>query len=257
MTETIIPPKLVAFESIAMESVAFSFTGNYQTFVVPDNITEITVDACGASGGPNGGAILGGARGGRVRCKVTVVPGETLRVYVGGAGQAGTAGYNGGGAGGGTATTIGGGGGGASDIRRAPYALADRLVVAPGGGGTGGNGGVHNVGHGATPVGVAGVNGTPGTGGGGASASAGGSAGTSGDGTATAGTLGVGGNGAIAARGGGGGGGGLYGGGGAAASGSTGTIGGGGGGGSGLTTGVESVVETGVRYGNGVVLIQS
>jgi hypothetical protein len=55
-----------------------------------------------------------------------VIPGEVLQLNGGGAGGPGGGGFNGGGAPGPDAA----GGGGASDVRRAPYGLADRLIVA-------------------------------------------------------------------------------------------------------------------------------
>ena len=77
--------------------------------------------------------------------------------------------------------------------------------------------------------------------------------GTGGGANGTAGTLGVGGNGDVL-RGGGGGGGGRYGGGGGGAPASSGE-GAGGGGGSGLSTGVNQLLETGVRTGAGLAVV--
>lgn len=235
-------------------ATAFAYTGALQTYVVPANVTTITVDLYGASGAADGAGNLYQAQGGHVRCDITVIPGETLRVYVGGAGSGRTAGFNGGGAGGGTATTAdGGAGGGATDIRRSPYALADRLAVAPGGGGCGGNGAGPNTGNGATPTGSAGLTST-GIGGGGGTNAAGGTGGLGSGGLAGSnGALGVGGDGGNVQRGGGGGGGGYYGGGGGG--GPSANAGGGGGGGSGLSTGVNETLETGVRRGNGYAVI--
>lgn len=235
-------------------SQIFEYTGAYQTFVVPDGVTLLAVDAYGAQGG-NEYSALSTSKGARVRCDVSVTPGETLRVYVGGfPGTAETGGFNGGAT---TSGTNAGGGGGASDIRRSPYALADRLVVAGGGGGKGANGGGQG-GNGGS-IGLVGTAGTPGTilGGGGGTASAGGVAGTGGGGTTpSAGTLGDGGNGGgTSPRGGGGGGGGYYGGGGGAGGTSAGQAGAGGGGGSSLSTGINELVETGVRSSHGRVFL--
>lgn len=200
-----------------------------QTYTVPIGITRITVDAYGAAGGGGTG------KGGRVRCQLAVFPGEVLQINVGGAGVvSGAGGVNGGG-------TLGGGG--ATDIRRTPYAIANRLVVAPGGGGD--SNGVGRGGHGGTPNGVAGTLGAFGSG---ATQSGGGAGG------GNAGALGAGGSGDDKAFDGAGGGSGYYGGGGGAGS-SFSNSGGGGGGGSGLSTGIAEFLETGVKTGDGSMSI--
>jgi hypothetical protein len=207
----------------------FAFTGAAQFFVVPANVSAIRVDAFGAQGGAYDEAFCeSGGFGAEATATVAVTPGEVLEVMVGGRGsrypsdanwQAG--GFNGGGDG--VIDTVAGsrGGGGASDVRRVPYALADRLVVAGGGGGAGSlNGGSVNGGAGGAPKGS---DGSPNpNGGAGGTQSAGGAAGVTegtADATVTAGQLGQGGAGGrtsgIGAFSGGGGGGGLYGGGGA------------------------------------------
>lgn len=114
----------------------FVYTGAQQTLVIGTGCTTITVDAVGASGS---NAFWGrsGGRGGRSQGSVTVTPGETVYIYVGGmglkAGDPGApGGYNGGGIGGGWST-----GGGASDVRRGGTALTDRVIVAGGGGAAG------------------------------------------------------------------------------------------------------------------------
>lgn len=125
------------------QSQTFEFTGGEQTFVVPDDVTEVTVEAWGAQGGISqgrgpAGADAGGL-GGLVTAKLTVTPGEMLAIFVGGTGgddfgvHAG--GFNGGGNGGGGLFFDGGGGGGASDVRQGGNALAHRVIVAGGGGG--------------------------------------------------------------------------------------------------------------------------
>lgn len=239
----------------------FLYTGAYQEYVVGPSTTDIRVIADGAEGGTEY-ALSTAGKGARVICDVAVTPAEVLRVYVGGTGQDApiistnptTGGFNGGGDG----RNGAGAGGGATDIRRAPYALADRLVVAGGGGGSGCNNGPGTGagGNGHTPTGVNGGNGLSGpTGGGGGGSGAGGAAGT-GVSNGTAGALGTGGNGGSDTRGGGGGGGGHYGGGGGGSSGG-GTAGGGGGGGSGLSTGVNETLTSGHRSGNGLLQIEA
>ncbi|HZA82933.1 MAG TPA: glycine-rich protein, partial [Actinomycetes bacterium] len=108
--------------------VEFKHTGQSQSWQVPDGVTSIRVDVQGAQGG----GVYGGF-GGRVQATLPLQPGQQLQVNVGGRDLGGNGGFNGGGDAG-----LGGrgvGGGGASDIRVAPHALADRLVVAGGGGG--------------------------------------------------------------------------------------------------------------------------
>jgi len=248
-------------------SQTFTFTGAVQTFTVPAGVTSVTVDTYGAEGGlgVNAGADAAGL-GGRVVATITVTPGETLDVYVGGqggagapgaAGAGGAGGFNGGASGGngGANGVAGGGGGGASDVRRG----GTRLVVAGGGGGGGNNnqGGFGGAGGGPTG-GNGGTSSEPAGGGSGGTQVAGGAGGTGGPGPdGTAGSLANGGAGAVDAvfDGGGGGGGGYYGGGGgeASTSGAPGFGGGGGGGGSSFPAGATH--NQGVRNGNGQVII--
>ena len=229
----------------------FSYTGNVQTFVVP-NCSTITVQAYGGAGG-NGwnqdvSSTLGmGGKGGSATATITATPGETLYVYVGGKGQdsasgvPGKGGYNGGGNGATKYNYQGGGGGGASDVRRGGTTLQNRVVVAGGGGagsgwctagtGNGGNGG-----------------GTTGTSGQQCSSYAVGTGGTQSAGGTFGAALGVGGNATTDA--GAGGGGGYYGGG--ASDGS------GGGGGSGFTAApgnTNTSMSTGVQSGDGKIVI--
>ena len=132
-----------AIASFGQTTQTFNFTGQMQTFVVPQGVTSIKVDLSGASGG-NAETAVGG-QGGRVECIVPVTPGETLQIYVGGAGKNGDnksgrimGGFNGGGTGYDDEHSWGGsGGGGASDIRVAPYNFSKRIVVGGGGGGGG------------------------------------------------------------------------------------------------------------------------
>ena len=126
----------------------FSYTGSAQNWVVPPGVTEVSIEAWGGQGADavdrlpdNGGGGLGGYASGTL----TVTPGETLAIYVGGAGEgaSGAGGFNGGAAGGygspGASCSggFGGGGGGASDVRQGGSTLADRVIVAGGGGGGG------------------------------------------------------------------------------------------------------------------------
>ncbi|MBK8555546.1 MAG: HYR domain-containing protein [Lewinellaceae bacterium] len=235
----------------------FVYTGAAQSWVVPAGVTEITIDAWGAQGGPSESCTGGpdpeddGGLGGYATGKLAVTPGQVLNIYVGqkpinGNGNE-PGGFNGGGAGGQWA----GAGGGASDIRVGGITLGNRVIVAGGGGG--GNTGCPNHGTGGDGGGLSGNSGinlsggfTPG---GGGSQASGGSAGTYG----ASGSLGQGG-----AYGGGspfgsnyhvaGGGGGWYGGGGAFAA-------GGGGGSSYLGSLSLASTTPGVRVGHGEIQI--
>jgi hypothetical protein len=240
--------------SLYSQTATYSYTGSVQIFTVPTCVTAITVDVRGGAGGFNG--TYAGGNGGRVQASIPVTPGEVLQIYVGSAGantQTSHPGvYGGGGAvfsyvSGGTSGT----GGGATDIRRTPYNLSDRLVVAGGGGG----GGYVTVGgHGGGLLGQDGVPypSFPNSGGKGGSQIAGGQQGVaccSCPTYTTAGSLGQGGNGAGDGAGGGGGGGGYYGGGGSC-------FAGGGGGSSYTAPTVTGATHTqGFNTSNGQVII--
>jgi hypothetical protein len=248
---------------VAPSAVTFNYTGAQQTWTVPNGVTSIIVEAWGAEGGTYFGA---GGKGGYSKGTLAVTPGETLYIYVGGAGSGGNingARANGGWNGGGYAnqydgSSYGTSGGGASDIRRGGTALSNRVIVAGGGGGGGYYSGTF--GNGGGGGGNTGGSGTPSNnyyGGGGGTQTAGGgedaSSGTSGSSTSSynqAGSLGQGGN-QTATRGGwtaSAGGGGYYGGG------SGGALGAGGGGGSSYTGGVTNATTTaGQQSGNGKI----
>ncbi|RUP38214.1 MAG: hypothetical protein EKK60_10360 [Gordonia sp. (in: high G+C Gram-positive bacteria)] len=113
----------------------FSFTGAAQSWEVPDDVHEVEVELWGA----RGGGVAGGP-GGYTRARLSVTPGQTLQVNVGGAGSdASTGGWNGGGDGGAGSgdASPGSVGGGATDVRRGGTVPTDRVVVAGGGGGSG------------------------------------------------------------------------------------------------------------------------
>jgi hypothetical protein len=289
--------------SLASGTVTCTFaeTGAAQNFAVPAGVQSITVDAFGAQGGAGSccSPHIAGGDGAHVHATLPVTPGATLEVLVGGAGGgsgAQSGGFNGGG---GVPCTsgspfIGGGGGGASDVRVSPYGLADRLVVAGGGGGGGGNGvGTGIGGSGGAAGGAGGPSGGSGTIGTNLNASVtGGGPGTAGTGSAGAGGTGGtstggddngegGGDGSVGQGGlpgvssacsgsvvdvaggwGGGGGGGYYGGGGGGQGGdNTADLGAGGGGGAGGSSFIETPATgksttDGVRAGNGLVKIK-
>lgn len=259
---------------------SFSFTGAQQTWVVPAGLTTCTIRCWGAQGGSAGSGtdptftvLTNGGAGGYATGDLAVTPGETLYVFVGGnptglhttgnsAPVAG--GYNGGGTGErvGPANASGsGGGGGASDVRQGSNVLADRVIVA-GGGGSAGNyaATVANSGNGGAGGAATGGTGTaPNKNGSGGTQSAGGTTGGTGGVNGSAGALGVGGakSSSTSAVNPGSGGGGYWGGGGGGYR-TTATFGsGGGGGGSNYVGGVTASTSTqGGRSGNGRVEIE-
>jgi len=149
---------------------SFEYTGAMQTFTVPAGVDTVTAYVIGARGGlsnpappltsvtlfnyDNGKRSVGN-NGAILSNSFPVTTGQTLNLFVGGAGQLISGGWNGGGKGAAnvvgprgaydsssrnpnvSSPQIGGGGGGASDIRIGGTALANRVIVAGGGGGTG------------------------------------------------------------------------------------------------------------------------
>ena len=279
----------------AATTETFGLTYGAQPWTVPAGVTTASFELLGAEGGASYTARPGG-KGARVQATLLVTPGETLQILVGGKAEgfgSEVGGFNGGGGAivMGGVDSISGGGGGASDVRRAPFGLTDRLLVAGGGGGAGGAGSSGPSGIAASAGGAggdsasaggtgapapAGPNGQAAGGGGGAPGSgSGGGAGGAGGGSVNdedasdggGGVLGEGGTPAQNRPGddsgdGGGGGGGYYGGGGGGAGGGDASIrdgGGGGGGGGGSSfiapTASGGTVEQGVRAGDGAVVV--
>jgi hypothetical protein len=267
-------------------SQTFYYTGAKQLFSVPTGVRQLTIEAAGASGKSGTSGAGAGGLGGLVTATISVTPGESLAIFVGGKGNRERGGFNGGGDAG---RRLAYGGGGASDVRQGGDNLGDRVVVAGGGGGGGNNGtfglpGGYGGPGGGRIGGAAGFgSGSEGGGGGGGTGgtqNAGGTGGAAGPGgggslncTGRAGANGMiklGGNGADAVCGnesgaGGGGGGGYYGGGGGGSGGNGGTgegysagAGGGGGGGSSfIERGAVNVknVRGGAQRGNGQVVV--
>ncbi len=248
---------------LGSNTASFSFNGNLQTWTVPPGVCTIQIEAWGAQGGST--SLVQGGLGGYAKGSLQVTAGQVLQIYVGGQGGNPNGGWNGGGNGhNGGSYPASGGGGGASDVRLGGVTLADRIIVAGGGGGavtlysgsfavmTPGSGG------GLTGTDAGSVNNGSGiaTGGQGGTATAGGNGGT-GSANGNPGTLGTGGNAFQSSDSMGGGGGGGYYGGGSGGYQSLGTnIASSGGGGSGYIGGVSNgSFQTGVRSGNGQVII--
>jgi hypothetical protein len=130
-------------------TVTCSYTGAAQTWVVPAGVSSATFDVYGAQGGGALNEASGfpkftpGGKGAHVSATLSLTPGQSLEIMVGGAGGAcvalpdsGAGGFNGGGAGlcGLVSGSGGAGGGGASDVRTGTFTLAERVLVAAGGG---------------------------------------------------------------------------------------------------------------------------
>jgi len=142
--------------------VSFNFTDGQQSFVVPNGVHSIHIQAWGAQGADATGEseIIGqdgfpvnnlavtpldttglGGLGGFAQGDLAVTPGQVLEIFVGGQGSVvnanvpGGGGFNGGGDARGTPSFPRGGGGGASDVRTGGATLDDRVIVAAGGGG--------------------------------------------------------------------------------------------------------------------------
>jgi hypothetical protein len=224
------------------KEVIFQYTGEIQTWVVPSNVNQITVEVSGAQGGDF--STRAGGAGGRVIAKLAVTPNSTLYLIVGGK-PINTARniplYGFGGQGGNTQFTgeVGAAGGGLSAISTSPtFTHVNVLIVAGGGGGATGGTNVNVGGAAGGLVGSYGGTNNWTLAGGGGTQTAGGSAGTGGDPNnpdPTPGSALKGGNGGISLnaastgwKGGGGGGAGYYGGGGGKAGGNSQGAGGGG-----------------------------
>ena len=183
-------PYCIGGSCAAHGSATFSYTGGNQSFVVPTGLTTVDVKMWGGAGGrgvgQNGNNQPGGA-GGYTSATLSVTPGETLNVLVGGGGLgAASTGTNGswfspiGGGfpdGGGRTSNANGAGGGRSEIKRG----TSDLLIAGGGGGGGTNLSTDNIslgGAGGGASGASGGNSNNEHGGSGGSQSAGGAAGT-------------------------------------------------------------------------------
>ena len=257
--------------SVHGQTATFNYTGSVQTWTVPPCVFCLNIDIRGAKGGGTlGNPYLGSGQGGNgarvLHPCIPVQPGQILEIRVGGSPTNNLGGYNGGGIGHTFSTTqmASFGGGGATDIRIAPYTLANRIAVAGGGGGRAG--GSSQPGYQASGGGGGCASGQQGfgsvftvVGGGGGTQAAGGNGGPpwAGGVPGTAGSIGQGGNGGFySSASGGGGGGGYYGGGGGGSDNCCqGANGGGGGGGGSSFYPVGGVCTQGFQTGNGQLVI--
>ena len=130
--------------SLCAQPITFNYTGGVQTYTVPTCVTSLIIETYGAQG--QGGA---GGNGGYAKGEMLVTSGQVFNIYAGGQN-----GYNGGGIGWANSPKNGGG---ASDVRLTGNALADRVIVA-GGGGAGGQTDVAVYAGGAGGGGTVGVN---------------------------------------------------------------------------------------------------
>jgi hypothetical protein len=143
---TTTPPAMQPSTFTPTSSSTFSYTGSAQTYTVPDDIQYLLVEAYGAEGGSN--ACYSGGKGGYIKTIISVAPGDTLYVLIGGTSSTNFGGGypNGGGYGwacsnfngcNGGASVCQQPGGGSSEIRMIADDTSTRLVVAGAGGGAG------------------------------------------------------------------------------------------------------------------------
>ena len=148
-----------------------NYNSGYYEYIVPSGITNLSVTLQGGKGGNGGNDVYNapqvpqGALGQTLKSTITVIPGSTLEIYVGGDGIDGIQSNQGGytsqggtnllgglfnGGRGGQASTNGGwsghgGGGGAATVMRVPQSNGTYIeYVAAGGGGGGGQGASSN-----------------------------------------------------------------------------------------------------------------
>lgn len=125
--------------TLAASIVEFQYTGGVQTWIVPETGTY-QLDVWGAQGGNSSFLPIEGMKGSKSTGSIELKKGESLEIYVGGAGKPGnygnhsSGGWNGGGEGG---LYHGGSGGGATDIRKGGSSEENRIIVGGGGGGAG------------------------------------------------------------------------------------------------------------------------
>lgn len=125
----------VSAQAQTMVTTNISFTGNYQSLVLPSHVVSVNFSLQGADGAnfQNGYFVFGG-QGGTVTGTLAVSPGATLFFGVGGGGSSILGGWNGGGS---DPNANGGGGGGATSLFINSTNWSNLVAIA--GGGSGGN----------------------------------------------------------------------------------------------------------------------
>ncbi|MGA2519733.1 MAG: Ig-like domain-containing protein [Acidimicrobiales bacterium] len=113
-------------------TVTFHYAAGGQSWTVPTGVGTETLTLYGAKGGTTDVSVPGGL-GAKVTGTLQIAAGTSVLLTTGGAGGFNVAGSNGGSAGEGDS----GGGGGATDVRVGGSGLAQRVLVAGGGGGAG------------------------------------------------------------------------------------------------------------------------
>ena len=132
---------------LTSDPINFDYTGSVQTWEVPVGVTQVKLEVWGAQGGYRSSSTYGGKGGYSVGTYSSVTQGQTLYVYVGGAGgnsssnssRVNAGGYNGGGyrygyKGGGGATHIAT----ASGLLKDLSSNRDAVLIVAGGGGSDG-----------------------------------------------------------------------------------------------------------------------
>lgn len=125
----------------------FNYSGTIETYIVPDGVTQISIDAFGAQGGNTNGGL-----GAQIYGEFTVTPGQVLNILVG---QQGVVNNCGG-------PEASGGGGGGSFIWDSANATLPFIAAGGGGGGNTNWGGsnIDGIDGQSTEIGTGGANGT-------------------------------------------------------------------------------------------------
>ena len=86
-------------------SVTFNYSGEMQSWTIPSQVFELTIEVCGAQGASGQSGRVGG-KGARMKGTFPVSPGDQLIYVLGGMGSGQSSGSNGGGGGGTFVTKI-------------------------------------------------------------------------------------------------------------------------------------------------------
>jgi len=130
-----IAPEFIHLKPVFTKTAIFNYTGADQQWVVPTGVTQVFIDVFGAQGG---NSTSQGGLGGKVRAVLSVTPGETLFLMVGGQPTSRLAVYGNAGNGGTNVANTSNqsmAGGGMSGVFRTSIDMASALLIAAGGGG--------------------------------------------------------------------------------------------------------------------------